>query len=480
MSKVASVTSKRRLSLSNTTLLSGIVALVDTLIIFISGLAIYFLYLGWGDDRNTFYLSTIVLSAALIIAGMRYVGLYKFESLVNPVNVVRKIFVVCVSVFTLLVLMSFAFKVSEAFSRVWAFSWFSLVILSLSIGRIQFYSILKKLIASGKVVRTVAIVGYGEQGQRLVKWVAENHVPWLKLVGVFDDRMTRLEEKPEGVPLLGTTDDLIAYARSNHLDDIVVALPWSSEDRLSWLVDKLDVLPNAVNLSPDLVGYKFNNLQWVNYGGVPVVNVRKRPMDGWSYIVKAIEDKLLGAIILTLISPLMLLIAIAVKLDSNGPVFFRQKRYGFNNQLIEIWKFRSMYTDQEDSDASILVTKNDSRVTKMGAFLRRTSLDELPQFINVMKGEMSIVGPRPHALKASAEGRLYEEVVGDYAKRHKVKPGITGWAQVNGWRGETDTENKIQIRVEHDIYYIENWSVFLDIEIILRTIVSGFGGENAY
>ncbi len=480
MSDATSVASRGHMSLSSTALLPGLVALADILIISATGIFVYLLYLGWGHDKNTFYMSTIILSSFLIVAAFRYVGLYRFESLVNPVNVVRKIALVCVSVFTLLVLMSFAFKVSSSFSRVWAFSWFSLVILSLSIGRIQLHSIFKKRISSGKLVKSVAIVGYGEQGQRLVKWVQENNVPWLKVVGVFDDRVTRLDKKPEGIPLLGTTDDLIDYARNHHLDDIVVALPWSSEDRLSWIIDKLDVLPNAVNLSPDLVGYRFNNLQWVNYGGVPVVNVRRRPMDGWSSIVKAVEDKVLGAIILALISPIMLVIALAIKLDSKGPVFFKQKRYGFNNQLIEVLKFRSMYTDLEDSDASTLVTKNDSRVTRVGAFLRRTSLDELPQFINVLKGEMSIVGPRPHALKASAQGRLYDEVVSDYAKRHKVKPGITGWAQVNGWRGETDTEDKIKNRVEHDIYYIENWSVFFDIEIILRTIISGFGGENAY
>lgn len=480
MSDATPVASRGHVSLSNTALLPGLVGLADLLIISVTGIFVYVLYLGWGHDRNTFYLSTIALSSFLIVAAFRYVGLYRFESLVNPVNVVRKIALVCLSVFTLLVLMSFAFKVSTSFSRVWAFSWFSMLVLVLSIGRIQLHSIFKKMISTGKLVKSVAIVGYGEQGKRLVSWVQENNVPWLRVVGVFDDRLTRMDAKPEGIPLLGTTDDLIEYARKHHLDDIVVALPWSSEDRLSWIVDKLDVLPNAVNLSPDLVGYRFNNLQWVNYGGVPVVNVRKRPMDGWSSIVKAIEDRVLGALILALITPVMLLVALAIKLDSKGPVFFKQKRYGFNNQLIEVLKFRSMYTDLEDSDASKLVTKNDSRVTRVGAFLRRTSLDELPQFINVLKGEMSIVGPRPHALKASAQGRLYDEVVSDYAKRHKVKPGITGWAQVNGWRGETDTEEKIKNRVEHDVYYIENWSVFFDIEIILRTIISGFGGENAY
>lgn len=469
-----------RSSLSNSSILGGVVALADIAISSTSGLIIYLFYVGWEDSTKILYLSTIIVTSVLIVAGLRYVGLYKFENLVNPVNVVRKVSAVALSVFILLIVLAFAFKVPFDFSRVMAFSWLMITVLSLSIGRIQFHAFLRNLIVEGRLAKTVAIVGFGEQGQRLLESVNEHQVPWLKVAGVFDDRLTRLDKKPEGIPLLGNTDDLIEYARTHHLDDIVLALPWSSDDRLTQLVAKLDVLPHAVNLSPDLAGYRFADFQRVNYGGVPVVNVRKRPLEGWGSIVKRVEDKVIGALILLMISPLMLIIAIAVKLDSKGPVFFKQNRYGFNNKLIGVLKFRSMYVDDEDTDASTLVTKNDPRVTRVGAFLRRTSLDELPQFINVIRGEMSVVGPRPHALKASAEGRLYEEVVCDYAKRHNVTPGITGWAQVNGWRGETDTEDKIKYRVEHDVYYIENWSVFFDIEIILRTLITGFTNKNAY
>lgn len=469
-----------RSSLSNSTLLGAVVTVADIAISSITGLIIYLFYVGWEDSTKTLYLSTIIVTSLMIVAGLRYVGLYRFEALVNPVNVVRKISAVVLSVFLLLIVLAFAFKVPFDFSRVMAFSWLGMTILLLSIGRIQFHAMLRKMIREGRLAKTVAIVGFGEQGQRLLQSVNEHQVPWLKVAGVFDDRLTRLDKKPEGIPLLGNTDDLIEYARTHHLDDIVLALPWSSEDRLTQLVAKLDVLPHAVNLSPDLAGYRFADFQRVNYGGVPVVNVKKRPLEGWGGVLKRLEDKVLGALILLMITPLMAIIAVAIKLDSKGPVFFKQNRYGFNNKLIGVLKFRSMYVDDQDSDAAKLVTKGDPRVTKVGAFLRRTSLDELPQFINVLRGEMSIVGPRPHALKASAEGKLYEDVVIDYAKRHKVKPGITGWAQVNGWRGETDTEDKIKYRVEHDIYYIENWSVFFDIEIILRTLITGFKHQNAY
>jgi exopolysaccharide biosynthesis polyprenyl glycosylphosphotransferase len=197
-------------------------------------------------------------------------------------------------------------------------------------------------------------------------------------------------------------------------------------------------------------------------------------------VVKWLFDKCVAALALFGLAPLMALVALAIKLDSGGPVLFRQKRYGFNNELIEVYKFRSMFTDQADANASKLVTKDDARVTKVGRILRKSSLDELPQLFNVLRGELSLVGPRPHALQAKAADRLYDDVVDGYFARHKVKPGITGWAQINGWRGETDTSEKIQKRVEHDLYYIDNWSVLLDLYILIKTPFALIGGENAY
>ncbi|MCP5364269.1 MAG: exopolysaccharide biosynthesis polyprenyl glycosylphosphotransferase [Hyphomicrobiales bacterium] len=209
-------------------------------------------------------------------------------------------------------------------------------------------------------------------------------------------------------------------------------------------------------------------------------HIATAPLTGWSGLVKLLEDKCVAGIVLPLFAPIMLLVALAIKVESPGPVLFRQKRYGFNNKLIEVWKFRSMYHHLRDEHASTLASRGDSRITRVGAFIRRTSLDELPQLINVLKGDMSIVGPRPHALKAKAGGRLYQEVVTEYAVRHKVKPGLTGWAQVNGWRGETEVEEQIIRRVEYDLYYIENWSLCLDIKILLMTAVCGWTGQNAY
>jgi exopolysaccharide biosynthesis polyprenyl glycosylphosphotransferase len=211
-----------------------------------------------------------------------------------------------------------------------------------------------------------------------------------------------------------------------------------------------------------------------------VLDVFDRPIADWDVVVKGVFDRVVGAVLLLMLSPVMLAVALAVKLTSPGPVFFRQKRHGFNNEVIEVYKFRSMYTDQCDHAANKIVTKGDPRVTPVGRFIRKSSLDELPQLINVVKGDLSLVGPRPHALQAKAANTLYDQVVDGYFARHKVKPGMTGWAQINGWRGETDTNEKIQRRVEHDLYYIENWSVFFDLQILAMTPLALFKTENAY
>jgi Undecaprenyl-phosphate glucose phosphotransferase len=246
------------------------------------------------------------------------------------------------------------------------------------------------------------------------------------------------------------------------------------------ILRKLRSLPVDIRLAPDLVGFRLLHASYSHVGGVPLLNVFHKPLTDWKLIAKEIEDRVLAFLLLLFLAPLFLVVALAIKVDSRGPVFFRQKRYGFNNHLIGVYKFRSMYHELSDQKAEKLVTRNDPRVTRVGAFLRKTSIDELPQLFNVLFGEMSIVGPRPHALSAKAADRLYEEVVAEYAARHRVKPGITGWAQVMGWRGETDTIEKIQKRVEHDLYYIENWSLAFDIKILVLTFFAVLKPENAY
>jgi exopolysaccharide biosynthesis polyprenyl glycosylphosphotransferase len=244
--------------------------------------------------------------------------------------------------------------------------------------------------------------------------------------------------------------------------------------RLLW------VMPVDIRLAANATKLRFRPRAYSYVGGVPLLDLCDKPLADWSTVIKSAFDKVVGFTALVLLAPVMAAVAIAIKYDSKGPVLFRQKRYGFNNELIEVYKFRSMYTDMADAGASKLVTRDDPRVTAVGRVIRRTSLDELPQLFNVLNGSLSLVGPRPHALQAKADNKLYYDVVDGYFARHKVKPGITGWAQINGWRGETDTEDKILKRVEHDLYYIDNWSVFLDIYILIKTPFSLLSTDNAY
>jgi Undecaprenyl-phosphate glucose phosphotransferase len=262
---------------------------------------------------------------------------------------------------------------------------------------------------------------------------------------------------------------------------LIVALPMAAEQRLVGLLQKLWVLPVDIRLSARTSKLRFRPRSYSYVGTVPFLDLFDKPIADWDYIVKAAFDRVIGALILALAAPVMLAVAAAIKLDSPGPVLFRQNRYGFNNELIEVFKFRSMYVSQADANAVKLVTRDDSRITRFGRFIRKTSLDELPQLFNVVfKGNLSLIGPRPHAVQAKAADHLYEQVVDGYFARHRVKPGITGWAQVNGWRGETDTKEKLERRVEHDLFYIENWSVLFDLYILFLTPIRLLNTENAY
>jgi exopolysaccharide biosynthesis polyprenyl glycosylphosphotransferase len=241
------------------------------------------------------------------------------------------------------------------------------------------------------------------------------------------------------------------------------------------------VLPVDIRLAAHMNRLRFRPRAYSYIGNVPMLDIFDRPLADWDVVLKWLFDRIIGSLMLVALSPVMAVVALLIKFDSRGPVLFKQRRYGFNNELIEVYKFRSMYADKSDATASKLVTKDDPRVTRIGRFIRKTSLDELPQLFNVVfKGNLSLVGPRPHATQAKAANHLYDEVVDGYFARHRVKPGITGWAQVNGWRGETDTPEKIQRRVEHDLYYIENWSLLFDLYILVKTPYSLLKTESAY
>jgi Undecaprenyl-phosphate glucose phosphotransferase len=281
-------------------------------------------------------------------------------------------------------------------------------------------------------------------------------------------------------PVMGSLEDLIAYGREHALDEVLVALPWSAEARLLEVTRSLAVLPANVRLCPEIFHDEVLHGRASHHFGLPMWNAFEKPLAGWGAIGKRVFDVVVASLLLLAASPLILLIAMLIKCESRGPVLFRQNRYGFNNEVIEVYKFRSMRQELSDPEGRRLTEKNDPRVTRLGRFMRRTSIDELPQILNVLRGEMSIVGPRPHALRTTAGGRLCEEVVDRYSRRHKVKPGITGWAQVNGLRGTMQSEDHLQKRLEHDLFYINNWSLWFDLKIIAMTLWIVIVGRNSY
>ena len=385
-------------------------------------------------------------------------------------------------VFLIAIGVSFFAKSGDQFSRAWLGSFYVLGLFALIAFRRVLFLLVRRWTREGRLDRRTVVVGADANGESLIRSLAAQRDSDVHVVGVFDDRGDeRSAASCGGVPKLGSVNDLVAFARSTRVDLVIFSLPISAESRLLQMLKKLWVLPVDIRLSAHSNKLHFRPRSYSYIGAVPVLDIFDKPIADWDVVMKWLFDKIVGSLALICAAPIMLMVAIAVKLDSKGPVLFKQKRYGFNNESIDIYKFRSMYADQADLTASKLVTKGDPRVTRVGRFIRKTSFDELPQLFNVVfTGSLSLVGPRPHAVHAKAENRLYDEAVDGYFARHRVKPGITGWAQIHGWRGETDSQEKIQRRVEHDLYYIENWSILLDLYIVAQTPFALIRSENAY
>ncbi|AWI88671.1 undecaprenyl-phosphate glucose phosphotransferase [Methylobacterium sp. DM1] len=372
-------------------------------------------------------------------------------------------------------------KTADHYSRIWLLSYYMAGLGLLLGGRTVLLAFVRRQMAKGRFDRRTAIVGGGPAAEELIRALESGGESGIRIIGVFDDRGDdRSGAEVAGHPKLGNVSDLVTYARHAPLDLVVFTLPISAETRILQMLAKLSVLPVDIRLSAHATKLRLRPRAYSYLGDVPLLDVFDKPLADWDVILKGAFDRLVGLMLLAALSPVMLAVAVAVKFTSPGPVLFRQKRYGFNNELIEIFKFRSMYVERCDAGAAQLVTKTDPRVTRVGRFIRKTSLDELPQLFNVIRGDLSLVGPRPHAIQAKAANTLYDQVVDGYFARHKVKPGITGWAQINGWRGETDTSEKLQRRVEHDLHYIENWSILFDLKILLTTPLALFKTDNAY
>jgi Undecaprenyl-phosphate glucose phosphotransferase len=464
----------------------GLVATLDGLLILFSGLwAASFA----GVDRTAspHIIAAVTLLGAILSINLWHVmGAYRFTALQR----FKRGFAVALSGLSIMVAAQFALALSLGEvtkpNMAWLGLWFAAGVVLLGTAR----AVVRMRIASwthaGRLTERVAIVGATIIAREFLHNLraglpTREADPHMHVVGVFDDmEHPALPGQRRGKDAIGSMESLIDLIRRNCVDTVIIAMPLSEDERIAAILDKLQHVAVDVRLCPDHFGLRMGQFTVSRCGSHSLLNVVNKPMRDWRQVAKKVEDMVLGTIIFALISPLLLGIAIAIKIDSPGPVLFRQKRFGFNNQLIEVLKFRSMHHAMSDPNAEKLATRNDPRITKLGAFLRRTSLDELPQFINVLRGEMSIVGPRPHAIAAKAGTLIYHDAVQYYDARHRVKPGITGWAQVNGWRGETQTVEQIVRRVEHDLFYVENWSIAMDLKIILRTIFGGFTGKSAY
>lgn len=466
---------KKRFSISSH-VIPGLIVTLDSIVILASGALTYAVLVGYFGDTG-YYATAIAFVWITTILLMNFAGLYDFDAVMRPLAFTDKIIIAFSTTFFFLLASAFALKVSAEYSRIWTVSFAASAWMTTMLFRVFAAMIIGRLADRQIFSRNVIIVGSGEQADRLLAYLKRSQPRFISFLGCF-------VESPEEVGandrrnVLGTINDLTSYIRGNVVDDVIICLPWASDDRITAVMDMLRELPVNVYLGADLIGYRLPiRAAPEHFGTLPLVEVMGRPLAGWGGIQKAALDYGLGLILTILLLPLMIIVIIGIRLESKGPALFLQPRYGFVNKVFNIYKFRTMRHTASLESKIVQATKDDPRVTAFGRVLRRTSLDELPQLFNVLNGTMSLVGPRPHAVQHNEE---YAQVIRGYFARHRVKPGMTGWAQVNGCRGETKNLEDMEARVKYDIYYAENWSLLFDLKILVMTAIICLTGRNAY
>ncbi|CDX37001.1 Exopolysaccharide biosynthesis polyprenyl glycosylphosphotransferase [Mesorhizobium sp. SOD10] len=475
------VASQYRRDTMSPIMVSGVLRMVEFAVLFLSGLGVYFYYVGFFNYLAWQYPLAIAATSFLAVVLLDVTDSYQIAALMRPLANFGRVLLVWAGSFALMALTAFAIKASEDYSRLLFGTWF-VVGFGMIFGlRLVMSRLIRRWARDGRMERRALIVGGGKAAEQLIRSVEKQPYNDIRICGIFDDRNDKRSPPiVAGYPKLGTISELIEFARIARIDMLIVSLPLTAESRVLQLLKKLWVLPVDIRLSAHSNALQFRPRAYSYIGSVPMLDIFDKPINDWDSVAKRAFDIVFSLVGIILFSPVMLATAIAIKLDSKGPVLFKQKRHGFNNEIIEVFKFRSMYADRSDPTAKQTVTKNDPRVTRVGRFIRKTSIDELPQFFNSLLGSLSLVGPRPHAIAAQSHNLLYNEVVDGYFARHKVKPGVTGWAQINGWRGEMDTNEKIRMRTEYDLYYIENWSMLFDLRILFLTPIRLLNTENAY
>ena len=458
-------------------LVDGIARIIDLCLILVTGILAYaFRAQSFAiDERSMMALAIAVLLAVNVFSLFKLYDPPRLGSLMYQLP--RLLGAWCTTMGGTLVV-TFLLATSSDLSRLWIVFWFAAGGLGLGLSRIGLKAWIEGAQRSGELTRNIFVIGTAARGLACSKQL-EGPDQSIRVIRRLDIADLVEADAPNKLSMVGVRT-LGEALLARRIDHVAIALPPERMALLPSLVRALRYFPVEVGLVPEAPPAGLPVLGVKQVGNVPSVTLLEKPLDGWHYVIKAVEDRILAGTILTFIAPFMLCIGLAVRLTSPGPALFRQKRLGFNQQMVDVFKFRTMYVDHCDKPLSaevVQATRGDPRVTPVGRFLRRTSLDELPQLVNVLRGEMSLVGPRPHAV---AHDRYYAELIDGYLGRHRVKPGITGWAQVNGCRGETRTLHEMHRRVELDLYYIDHWSLLLDLRIILRTLLVGFTHNKAY
>jgi putative colanic acid biosynthesis UDP-glucose lipid carrier transferase len=455
---------------------SRILALVlrglDISAITIAGLTAFFLKFGSLDLPDN-YINALLIAAVLTPLVFGFFGIYASIRAkgfwVHLSNLVQAIFALLI----ILAGLTFLTKSGNHFSRGWFISWGILSAFILIFFRGILFSALRFMRAHGWNERRVIILGSGELGVRFARSVQLAHWTGYRIIALFDDHAADSMTAIQNIPVLKTPSRLDLYLTDHPVDEVWLAFPFSAEEKVKNVLHELRHQTITTRLLLDVFGLDLLNCSINKLAGFPVLNVRSTPMLGGNRLVKALEDRIFAALILILTFPLFIIIPLAVKLSSPGPVFYRQKRISWNGREFDMLKFRTMPVDAEAATGPVWAKAGEQRATRVGAFLRKTSLDEFPQFINVLRGDMSIVGPRPERLVFVEE---FKDKIPGYMQKHLMKAGITGWAQINGWRGNTSLEK----RIEYDLFYIENWSFFFDMKIIFLTVFRGLINKNAY
>ncbi len=422
-------------------------------------------------EEGTIQYGKLALLGGIIFSAVRFMKYGRAKTGLFDQQMQQLISAWCIALLILTTIL-FLLKSGSDFSRGWMILWATITPAFLMISLRLEPLLVDALRKIGFTRRRIAIVGATSQAARLVETLdREDAAQSYNLIGVFNDMSMEPTDADPAIESRGDLEDLRQVCRAESIDAIIIALPSSESKRIADAIDRLLTVPADIFLAPDLAHFDLALRKGSHFGSIPMSGLTRLPMRDWAGIAKWIEDKVIVAAAAVALAPLLALTALLIKLDSPGPVLFRQRRFGFNNVAFDVYKFRTMEFSQCDPTGGRQTSKDDRRVTRIGRFLRRTSIDELPQLINVWVGDMSIVGPRAHPVGMMVADQPYDQIVHHYAARHRVKPGITGLAQVNGNRGEVTTREKAESRVRYDLFYIENWSIWLDLWIVIRTVV---------